>query len=90
MRSEHGAVLDASGTQVASTHQCPHCSGHFVMRRGSGTRRGWCTACLAVTCGSEECDVCVPVEEKLNYLSGEKVLPKYEARLRELPLILGT
>lgn len=80
---EHGALL-VDGVQVASTLACPHCSGHFTMVRGSGRKRGYCLSCGAVTCGSPECDVCVPVEEKLNYLSGERVLPKYLERLVEL------
>lgn len=47
------------------TLQCPHCSGHFVVEPGSGTRRGWCFNCAAVTCGAEACVACVPWEKAL-------------------------
>lgn len=89
MRKEHGAVLNSDGTQVATTTQCPHCSAHFVMVRGSGRKRGYCLNCNAVTCGAPACDVCVPVDERLNYLTGQKVPQKYLDRLIELPSVFG-
>lgn len=42
------------------TKQCMHCGGHFIIRPGSGTRRGWCTSCKGVTCGGANCWACRP------------------------------
>lgn len=63
MKADGAIIVD--GTQVADTHQCCHCGGHFVFRKGSGTIRGFCTYCSKMTCGSAECHNCVPFEKKL-------------------------
>lgn len=59
-----GAIL-IDGHHAADTVACAHCGGHFVMVRGSGKIRGWCTRCRAMTCGAPACDVCVPYEQRL-------------------------
>lgn len=64
---EHGAVV-IGGKQVASTSQCCHCGGHFVMVKGSGKRRGFCMRCGQITCGAASCDVCVPLEKQLEIM----------------------
>lgn len=64
---EDGAIL-VDGVQVATTHQCCHCGGHFTSVKGSGTRRGFCLKCMRVTCGASECDPCVPFEKKLEMI----------------------
>ncbi len=64
---EDGAIL-VDGVQVATTHQCCHCGGHFTSVKGSGTRRGFCLKCMRVTCGAPECDPCVPFEKKLEMM----------------------
>jgi len=46
--------------------QCCHCGKHFWVTPGSGKRRGFCTRCAQVTCGSEICDACVPQEQMLD------------------------
>jgi len=66
---ESGAIL-VDGVQVASTHQCCHCGGHFVSVKGSGKTRGFCLRCSKVTCGAPECDPCIPFEKKLESLEG--------------------
>ena len=45
---------------------CCHCGRSWVYHRGSGRRRGWCMNCNSVTCGSNACDVCVPVRQLLD------------------------
>jgi len=53
---------------VADTAQCVHCNGHFQIVRGSGRVRGFCTKCMGPTCGSRECDECVPFEKRLEIM----------------------
>ncbi len=59
-----GAVI-VDGQEVASTLQCGHCGRHFVSIKGSGRRRGFCLRCDKVTCGSPQCDICIPFEKQL-------------------------
>ena len=42
---------------------CAHCGRLWPYCRGSGVERGWCMNCGKLTCGSDECDVCVPSEQ---------------------------
>ena len=51
----HGGYIALDGKVVAQTKQCPHCSAHFVMRKGSGTVRHFCPNCSQVTCGAWKC-----------------------------------
>lgn len=64
-RQEAGAIL-ANGVQVASTLQCRHCGGHFMVKRGSGIQRGWCQRCGGPTCGGPACENCLPFEKWLD------------------------
>ena len=64
---EAGAII-VDGVQVASTLQCCHCGGHFEVVKGSGTRRGFCLKCGAVTCGHPDCDPCLPLEKRLDMI----------------------
>jgi len=63
-RKPHGVII-VDGKEVASTLQCPHCSAHFVSRKGSGHRRTFCMRCRAVTCGKLACDPCRPFAAEL-------------------------
>lgn len=74
----HEQITDDSGTQQFDTHQCCHCSKHFRVVPGSGTRRGFCMRCGKVTCGGLGCDVCVPIEAQLDHMEG-KVTPYTDA-----------
>lgn len=68
VRNPHGYVTrgDEKGHPVeADTIQCCHGGEHFEMIEGSGTRRGFCMKCMAITCGSLACDPCVPFEKRL-------------------------
>lgn len=64
MRRPAGHIL-LDGVQVADTAQCVHCGSHFVMRRGSGVERGFCTRCNGLVCG-RKCAVCIPFEKRLD------------------------
>jgi hypothetical protein len=57
-----------NGEQIADTVQCGHCQKHWVPMRGSGIRRGWCMNCGKPTCGSQQCDNCIPAERKLELI----------------------
>lgn len=59
-----GAIM-INGRHVADTLQCVHCGGHFAIVKGSGRRRGFCTLCHGVTCGSRGCLACLPTERRL-------------------------
>ncbi len=63
--------------EVASTKQCCHCGAHFVSVKGSGKIRGFCTHCMAITCGDVNCDPCVPFEKKIEeYEAGKRLVLK--------------
>ncbi len=64
-RRPHGHVI-VDGRVMADTVCCAHCGAHFVMRRGSGIRRGFCTKCDGITCGSAGCVACTPVEARID------------------------
>ena len=38
--------------------RCPHCRRDYKISRGSGTRRGFCTACGSPHCGGPSCWSC--------------------------------
>ncbi len=56
--------------QEYDTQNCCHCSKVFKVVPGSGTKRGFCFLCSAVTCGSTACDGCVPMERQLELMEG--------------------
>lgn len=53
------------------TLQCVHCGMHWIVKPGSGRRRGWCLRCNGPHCGGEKCWECVP---ELSKVYGEKTL----------------
>lgn len=63
-RKPHGTIL-LGDKEVAHTLMCPHCGNHFISRKGSGVRRGFCMGCKAVTCGDVACGPCIPFEKRL-------------------------
>lgn len=44
-----------NGQEVATTHQCPHCGGHYWMRKGSGHQRHFCLKCMSACCDQAFC-----------------------------------
>jgi hypothetical protein len=66
---EHGLVTIADpGSDIPyleqATTQCKHCGGHFPLRPGSKTIRGFCQRCNGFVCGPG-CGECVPTEQLL-------------------------
>jgi hypothetical protein len=47
------------------TMKCCHCQETFVVVKGSGRLRGFCTKCMRVTCGKSECLRCSPWEKQI-------------------------
>jgi hypothetical protein len=70
-RHPHGIVF-VNGQEVATTLQCCHCGLHYVSRRGSGIRRGFCLKCMQVTCGKQECMTCTPYAAELGMNQGRE------------------
>lgn len=59
------------------TFQCAHCQYLCIVRRGSGTIRGFCRMCNAPTCGRNKCSQgCEPFEAKLEAWEGRRKFAK--------------
>lgn len=58
-------IQSPAGRLEADTVQCGHCQTHYIVRPGSGKRRGFCTLCSRATCGAEACIPCKPWEKRL-------------------------
>ena len=59
-------ITGPDGMIEYDTLQCVHCNKHYIVKPGSGKRRGWCTLCSGTTCGEVGCAACVPFEKKLD------------------------
>jgi hypothetical protein len=73
----HGLVIindpDLPHEVQMDTLQCCHCNCIWVVHKGSGRRRGFCTNCKQVTCGSPQCVPCIPFEKKLDLYEAGKI-----------------
>jgi hypothetical protein len=78
---EHSGIL-IDGVQKATMLQCPHCGCHFKSVPGSGHKRAFCFRCMAVCCGAEVCNTCVPLEAQLEHREGTKTL--YDDIIKDL------
>jgi hypothetical protein len=47
------------------TLSCCHCQGTWMIEKGSGKVRGFCTRCMGYHCGGPTCWECVPVERRI-------------------------
>lgn len=52
-----------NNTQEFDTQCCVHCRKHWIFKKGSGRKRGFCIKCMGPTCGCKECDNCIPYEK---------------------------
>ncbi len=74
MKRQDGVIL-IDNKEVADTKQCCHCGSHFIITKGSGRLRGWCTSCHAITCGGINCCKCIPFSKRLDlYEAGEIIV----------------
>ena len=86
----HGkGTIVIDGHETANTEQCVHCGVHFVVKKGSGIKRGWCTNCKGITCGTERCMHCLPFEAWVEIQEGQKVQDKYTIKGAELKQKFG-
>ena len=78
MPREDGTIIitphDSDRTVMVKTVQCRHCGRHWQWIKGSGKRRGYCTRCGGITCGSSKCDPCVPHEQQLENVEKGKMI----------------
>lgn len=59
----HGLV------EEGETLSCAHCQAIWVVKPGSGTKRGWCFNCNAALCGKGQClSACVPFEKAIELM----------------------
>jgi hypothetical protein len=64
LRPEGGVLVD--GRQMADLLQCRHCQHTWIVRPGSGTRRGWCLRCGGPLCGKPACMTgCTPIDQQV-------------------------
>jgi len=64
------AGLLADGRQIADCLQCRHCQHTWVVKPGSGRRRGWCQRCSGPLCGKPVCmQNCTPIDAQLELAS---------------------
>lgn len=80
MKEAGGIIID--GVQKGSTLQCPHCGCHFISVPGSGITRAFCFGCMAVTCGRNECNTCIPLEAQLEHREGSKT--QYDTVIKDM------
>lgn len=61
------------GQVVAELLQCCHCNAQFVVVKGFEKNHGYCMRCGAHKCAREECQTCVPFEQRLeSYEKGNR------------------
>lgn len=57
------------GNQDGETLMCAHCQFHWIVKPGSGMKRGWCFNCGGPTCGKKHCEEhCVPFERAIEIM----------------------
>lgn len=62
----HGVVDEGE------TVSCCHCQFTWIVKPGSGTRRGWCYLCQKPVCGKEGClSGCVPLEKRIELVEAK-------------------
>ncbi len=67
------------------TLQCRHCQGHWRVKPGSGTKRGWCFNCGGPTCGGQLCETgCLYWERELEIAESRARLSNSLERIRSL------
>ena len=68
LRRPHGyvTIVDPDGMREFDSLRCCHCQKMWLVKPGSGNRRGWCSLCGDVTCGAPACQPCVPFEKQLD------------------------
>lgn len=64
--SGHWEAMGLAGELTSGeTLTCRHCQTAWIIQKGSGKTRGFCTRCMGYTCGGPDCIACIPVEVRL-------------------------
>ena len=50
-----GDYVDINKREEYDMVMCRHCGMHYVVRPGSGHKRGWCWNCSGPLCGKQAC-----------------------------------
>ena len=54
------------------TLMCVHCQHHWIVRAGSGAKRGFCLSCNGPTCGKRVCETrCLPFEKRIEMIEAK-------------------
>lgn len=71
----HGNVMivTAAGSISRDTLRCCHCQRSWIVAPGSGRKRGFCTKCAGPTCGSHDCQTCLPAEKRIELYEQGKI-----------------
>lgn len=56
----HGGELTEGQTLT-----CCHCQNAWILQKGSGKLRGYCSKCDRYHCGAPACWECIPIERRL-------------------------
>ncbi len=58
-----------NAAETGDTLMCVHCQYHWIIRPGSGAKRGFCFPCDGVTCGKQACEEnCTPFEKAIEQI----------------------
>lgn len=65
-RSGHFDAMGLAGElSHGETLSCCHCFYTWILVKGSGKVRGFCTGCMRYHCGGADCWECVPYERRI-------------------------
>jgi hypothetical protein len=76
---EHGliTITSSNGRIEQPIHQCPHCSGYWIIEPGSRKVRRFCAQCNRLTCGGYigglRCLSHDPIEKRLDLVEAGKL-----------------
>lgn len=57
-----------------ATLTCCHCQATWIVKKGSGIKRGFCQNCMGYTCGNPTCEACVPAERQIENIEAGRPL----------------
>lgn len=61
-----------NAAETGDTLMCVHCQKHWIVRPGSGAKRGFCFNCDGVTCGKKMCEEnCTPFEKAIEQIEAQ-------------------
>ena len=71
-------------TIEGETLSCCHCQFTWIVKPGSGLKRGWCYKCNKPVCGKKKClEKCAPWEMQMEIAEGKRRFWQQIARLNK-------